>query len=126
MLFRSLIQGLNRQIRRMCEYFGYEVIKLERVRIMNITLKGLALGEWRDLTADELAGIYQMTASSSSEVDKKISNAHHGQGKNEKKNRVSVNPKTSDKPVRNNPDLRNRKNKRAASGHSSTKRRGGR
>ena len=122
----TLIQGLNRQIRRMCEYFGYDVIKLERVRIMNITLKGLALGEWRDLTADELAGIYRMTSSSSSEVEKKHSNAQHGQGKNEKKNRVSVNPKTSDKPVRNNPDLRNRKNKRGASGHMSAKRRGGR
>mgnify|MGYP001809576187 FL=1 len=40
----TLIQGLNRQIRRMCEYFGYEVTKLERVRIMNIILKGLPLG----------------------------------------------------------------------------------
>ncbi len=38
-----LVQGLNRQIRRMCEHFGYEVTKLERVRIMNINLKGLHL-----------------------------------------------------------------------------------
>ncbi|MGV2387916.1 MAG UNVERIFIED_CONTAM: hypothetical protein LVR29_05150 [Microcystis novacekii LVE1205-3] len=45
-----LIQGLNRQIRRMCEHFGYEVIKLERIRIMNIGLKGLPIGDWRDLT----------------------------------------------------------------------------
>ncbi|MFZ4725577.1 MAG: 23S rRNA pseudouridine(2604) synthase RluF, partial [Paludibacter sp.] len=39
-----LIQGLNRQIRRMCEYFEYEVVKLERIRIMNIRLKGIPLG----------------------------------------------------------------------------------
>lgn len=39
-----LVQGLNRQIRRMCEHFGYEVTKLERVRIMNISLKGIPLG----------------------------------------------------------------------------------
>lgn len=52
-----LVQGLNRQIRRMCEHFGYEVVKLERIRIMNIKLKGLALGEWRDLTDQEIADI---------------------------------------------------------------------
>jgi 23S rRNA pseudouridine2604 synthase len=62
-----LIQGLNRQIRRMCEYFGYEVTKLERVRIMNISLKGLPLGEWRELTPEEQDGIYKMVAKSSSE-----------------------------------------------------------
>jgi 23S rRNA pseudouridine2604 synthase len=53
-----LIQGLNRQIRRMCEYFGYDVIKLERVRIMNVTLKGLPIGEWRELKKDELEDIF--------------------------------------------------------------------
>jgi 23S rRNA pseudouridine2604 synthase len=49
-----LIQGLNRQIRRMCEYFGYEVVKLERVRIMDITLKGIPLGDWRELDEQEI------------------------------------------------------------------------
>lgn len=49
-----LVQGLNRQIRRMCEYLNYSVIKLERVRIMNITLKGLSLGDWRYLTPNEM------------------------------------------------------------------------
>ena len=54
-IFRiTLIQGLNRQIRRMCEYYNYDVKKLERVRIMNIRLKGLPVGEWRDLTKEEL------------------------------------------------------------------------
>lgn len=68
-----LIQGLNRQIRRMCEYFGYEVLKLERVRIMNISLKGLAPGDWRDLTESEMKGICSMVAASSG-VDEKKSN----------------------------------------------------
>ncbi|SFA70329.1 MULTISPECIES: 23S rRNA pseudouridine(2604) synthase RluF [unclassified Bacillus (in: firmicutes)] len=50
-----LTQGLNRQIRRMCAVFGYEVVKLQRVRIMNITLDGLKIGEWRDLSKKELS-----------------------------------------------------------------------
>ncbi|MFZ1789291.1 MAG: 23S rRNA pseudouridine(2604) synthase RluF [Saprospiraceae bacterium] len=62
-----LVQGMNRQIRRMCEYFGYEVTKLERVRIMNISLKGIPLGEWRDLTKEELLKIDDLTKESSSE-----------------------------------------------------------
>jgi 23S rRNA pseudouridine2604 synthase len=48
-----LTQGLNRQIRRMCEYLGYEVVKLKRVRIMNIELT-TPVGEWRYLTESEL------------------------------------------------------------------------
>jgi 23S rRNA pseudouridine2604 synthase len=55
-----LVQGLNRQIRRMCEHFGYEVVKLERIRIMNIKLKGLALGDWRDLTETEIKELNKM------------------------------------------------------------------
>jgi 23S rRNA pseudouridine2604 synthase len=66
-----LIQGLNRQIRRMCEYFGYEVVKLERIRIMNISLKGLPLGEWRDLNEQEMQIINKAIADSKSEDDKK-------------------------------------------------------
>ncbi|REL29020.1 23S rRNA pseudouridine(2604) synthase RluF [Thalassotalea euphylliae] len=53
----TLTQGLNRQIRRMCEYLGYEVTKLKRVRIMNVDLTGLKPGQWRNLTKDELAQI---------------------------------------------------------------------
>ncbi len=49
-----LVQGLNRQIRRMCEYLGYNVVHLRRVRIMNITLGGMRPGEWRMLTDAEL------------------------------------------------------------------------
>ena len=50
----TLIQGLNRQIRRMCEHLGYEVVSLKRLRIMNIQLDNLPVGEWRDLTEREL------------------------------------------------------------------------
>ena len=48
-----LTQGLNRQIRRMCEHLGYEVKKLKRIRIMNIKLD-LPVGKWRDLTPQEV------------------------------------------------------------------------
>lgn len=51
-----LTQGLNRQIRRMCEYFDYQVKNLKRIRIMNIQLD-IPVGKWRDLTASELLKI---------------------------------------------------------------------
>lgn len=50
----TLTQGLNRQIRRMCKTLGYEVEKLERIRIMNIHLHTLEAGKWRELKPDEL------------------------------------------------------------------------
>ena len=53
----TLIQGLNRQIRRMCEHLGYEVLSLKRLRIMNIQLENLEIGEWRDLTEKELTDL---------------------------------------------------------------------
>lgn len=57
-VFRIILtQGLNRQIRRMCEFLHYNVLTLKRVRIMNITLDKLKVGEWRDLSADELNGL---------------------------------------------------------------------
>lgn len=64
----TLVQGLNRQIRRMCEHFGFEVTKLERTRIMNVSLTGLPLGEWRDLTDDELIELFKSIEDSSSEA----------------------------------------------------------
>jgi len=54
-----LTQGLNRQIRRMCEYLGYKVTKLKRVRIMNISLD-LPVGKWRDFTSDELKALHSL------------------------------------------------------------------
>ncbi len=70
----TLIQGLNRQIRRMCEHFGYEVKKLERIRIMNIGLKGLPLGEWRDFTPIEIESILKLVEKSESTSQKSKSN----------------------------------------------------
>ncbi|MCR8744139.1 23S rRNA pseudouridine(2604) synthase RluF [Romboutsia lituseburensis] len=52
-----LSQGLNRQIRRMCEVFGYNVTKLQRIRIMNLTVKGIAPGKWRKLTDKEIQSL---------------------------------------------------------------------
>ncbi len=60
-----LVQGLNRQIRRMCEYLNYEVLKLKRTRIMNVELGNLQLGDWRELTENELSEIQKMIATSS-------------------------------------------------------------
>lgn len=59
-----LTQGLNRQIRRMCEYLEYEVLELKRVRIMNIRLD-IPVGKWRDLTDREILVIQKMLESSS-------------------------------------------------------------
>lgn len=59
-----LIEGRNRQIRKMCAYFGYEVKKLKRVRIMNVVLGKLPIGKWRNLTKEELAGIQKLTVRS--------------------------------------------------------------
>lgn len=58
-----LTQGLNRQIRRMCAYLGYEVVKLKRVRIMNILLD-MPSGKWRDLRPDEMSELQSLVATS--------------------------------------------------------------
>ena len=52
-----LTQGLNRQIRRMCEHFGYTVRRLQRIRIMHIELGTLPMGKWRRLSADEISAL---------------------------------------------------------------------
>ena len=53
----TLSQGLNRQIRRMCRRFQYTVTRLQRVRIKNVSLGTLALGEWRQLSQEEITGL---------------------------------------------------------------------
>jgi len=64
-VFRIILtQGLNRQIRRMCEYLGYNVKKLKRVRIMNVTLENLPVGKWRYLTKGEIDIINKMVSPS--------------------------------------------------------------
>lgn len=69
MSFRIVLtQGLNRQIRRMCEYLGYEVKKLKRIRILNIKLD-LPVGKWRDLTTDEILELNKLLETSSKTAD---------------------------------------------------------
>ncbi len=63
-----LTQGLNRQIRRMCEYLDYRVKKLKRIRIMNVKLD-IPVGKWRDLTKEELKEINNLVADSSKTFD---------------------------------------------------------
>ncbi|MFN0189165.1 MAG: pseudouridine synthase, partial [Bacteroidia bacterium] len=59
-----LTQGLNRQIRRMCEYLGFEVTKLKRIRIMNIKMD-MSIGKWRDLSQPELEELLSLVSDSS-------------------------------------------------------------
>ena len=101
-----LVQGLNRQIRRMCEHFGYEVTKLERTRIMNITLKGIPSGEFRALTEDEMNELMQSVEKSSSQGPAKPKNTKKktstwgkssDEVKDEKPKRSFVKPKTEHK-----------------------------
>ena len=63
-----LTQGLNRQIRRMCEYLGYKVTQLQRVRVMNIELGNLKPGEYRKVTEAEIAELYELIKDSSNET----------------------------------------------------------
>jgi 23S rRNA pseudouridine2604 synthase len=63
-----LTQGLNRQIRRMCEYLGYKVTKLERVRVMNIELGDLKPGEYHKVTEKEMTTLFELIKDSSNET----------------------------------------------------------
>jgi len=62
-----LTQGLNRQIRRMCEYFGYKVVTLKRVRIMNLYIDGLEEGKYREIRPEERKELEEMLSSKRSE-----------------------------------------------------------
>ncbi|MFI3247919.1 MAG: 23S rRNA pseudouridine(2604) synthase RluF [Rikenellaceae bacterium] len=86
-----LTQGLNRQIRRMCEYLGYEVTKLKRVRIMNISLGKLPIGQWRFLTESEIETLNISLKESNSEPVKKKVNSQ------KPKREVATKPKSSTK-----------------------------
>lgn len=74
-----LVQGLNRQIRRMCEYLGYRVKKLKRVRIMNVRLGKLKPGSWRPLTDTEMLEINKLLKSSTKTEEASL---NMGSGKN--------------------------------------------
>ncbi len=95
----TLVQGLNRQIRRMCAHLGYEVTKLKRIRIMNVNLGNLKPGDWRELTDDELKEINKMISSSS---------------KTEEASVIKEKPKTA-KPKRKATFQKNDFNKKSAS-----------
>ena len=69
-----LTQGLNRQIRRMCEYLDYEVTKLKRTRIMNVELGYLQTGDWRELTDEEMREINTMISKSSKTEEASVKN----------------------------------------------------
>lgn len=118
----TLVQGLNRQIRRMCEYFGYEVTKLERVRIMNISLKGLPVGDWRDLTESEMNTLYSLVQDSVSDDNKKAKSPSKKSSSSSKerpsqpkspnqrtKTTSGSSNKSAPKSGRNNQDNRNRR-----------------
>lgn len=63
-----LTQGLNRQIRRMCEYLGFKVTSLKRIRIMNVSLDNLPTGKWRYLSDKEISTILNLTKDSTSTI----------------------------------------------------------
>ncbi len=90
-----LIQGLNRQIRRMCEHFGYNVTKLERTRIMHIGLQGLPLGEFRSLEEDEMTLLNKYLEKSKSEAPEKKASA----GPEKPKQKPRSKPRTASSPT---------------------------
>jgi 23S rRNA pseudouridine2604 synthase len=94
-----LTQGLNRQIRRMCEYLDYEVTKLKRTRIMNVELGYLQTGDWRELTDEEMKEINAMISQSS---------------KTEEASVIKDKPKAT-KPKRKSAPAKNDFNKKSAS-----------
>jgi 23S rRNA pseudouridine2604 synthase len=114
----TLIQGLNRQIRRMCEHFGYEVTKLERVRIMNIGLKGLPVGEWRDLTDSEMDIINNLLEDSTNDDVRKSSKPA---ATKKPKTTSSSNPPKSKKPYLISPNFGNPPKKKEQRGGASKK-----
>lgn len=88
-----LTQGLNRQIRRMCEYLGYEVVKLKRTRIMNIPLD-IPVGKYRQLTSEELLELNQLLGESTKTEEGSIPKESTGK----EKNNPQVTPKRSPRP----------------------------
>ena len=94
-----LTQGLNRQIRRMCEALDYEVTYLKRVRIMNVLLD-IPVGEWRDITEEELSTINEMISNSIKTYkapEPKIRNTKYDEEKAEKFKSKDLKPKETPK-----------------------------
>ncbi len=93
----TLTQGLNRQIRRMCEALGYEVTRLRRVRIMNIKLAPLATGQWRELEARELRELF--ASLEESDASEQASQGA-GAGKQRQAPKPQSNKRTQSSPAR--------------------------
>lgn len=91
----TLIQGLNRQIRRMCEHFGYTVTKLERCRIMHIGIQGLQVGEFRPLEEDEMRLLNKYLEKSKSEAPEKKTASDTDKPKPKPKPKPRPKPRTS-------------------------------
>lgn len=115
-----LTQGLNRQIRRMCEYLDYEVTKLKRTRIMNVELGYLQTGDWRELTEDEMKEINTMISLSSKTEEASLL----------KEKPKATKPKRKSAPAKNNFNKKSAafrksslKNKKKKSGFTSKKKR---
>jgi 23S rRNA pseudouridine2604 synthase len=75
-----LTQGMNRQIRRMCEALGYEVKTLQRVRIMHLSLNKIPLGQWRNMTETEVAELQRLVASSTKTEEGSAAKKKSGSG----------------------------------------------
>ncbi|MBL4829333.1 MAG: 23S rRNA pseudouridine(2604) synthase RluF [Aliivibrio sp.] len=103
-----LTQGLNRQIRRMCEYLDFEVFKLRRVRIMNIELGQLASGQWRYLNDNEMTQINALIASSSKTEEASRS------GVNAAGNKVTITSAGKPKSRNERPNQRSTRSERSA------------
>lgn len=93
-----LTQGLNRQIRRMCEYLGYHVKTLKRVRIMNLTLGDLKSGEYREIREDEWVRLNKLISNSSSETVI-ITGGQHGNSGNKANERAGAKTERSGKGI---------------------------
>jgi 23S rRNA pseudouridine2604 synthase len=117
----TLIQGLNRQIRRMCEHFGYEVTKLERVRIMNIGLKGLPVGEWRDLSESEMDIINNLLEDSTNDDVRKSSKPATPKKPKTTTSSSTSHPPKSKKPYLSSPNFGNPSKKKDQRGGATKK-----
>lgn len=92
-----LTQGLNRQIRRMCEYFGYKVMTLKRIRIMNINLGHLQEGGYRNITEKEIAGLNELISDSVNTPDTHWNSMEDLSDEEDKDNNPSLKYGTSNK-----------------------------
>jgi 23S rRNA pseudouridine2604 synthase len=95
-----LVQGLNRQIRKMCEALGYKVTALQRIRIMGITIGKIAIGKWRYLSEPETESLLKAVSGSVSEVKGKTYKKSFGQSpkKAEPTGKLIDKPAKTDKP----------------------------